>query len=265
MNQRVSSLVNVHTVSFRQTLRHLSSAQKSAASGAPPYSLYINRRAGKYVAAAAYNAGWSPNRVSGVSALLTFSGIALLATASNAWWVGTSVWALLAMGYAFDSADGQVARLRGGGSPEGEWLDHVLDSAKLSTLHLAVLIAAHRNFGLPSEAWLLVPIAFSAIAAVSFFSMILNDQLKAIYSVKRGSLGTGVERSLLKSILLVPTDYGVLCFLFIFVGSPDIFIAGYTLFFIANSGHLILASHKWFNDMKKIGSAINTTRLRGES
>jgi phosphatidylglycerophosphate synthase len=261
VRQRVAAQTNGQTVSFRQTVRQLSSAQKTVAPGAPPYSIYINRRIGRYVAAAAYRAGWSANAVSWMGALLTFSGILLLATAPTAWWVGILVWLSLAIGYVFDSADGQVARLNGGGSPAGEWLDHVLDSAKLSSLHLAVLITAYVNFNFMNDAWLLIPLLFSIVASVSFFSMILNDHLKAIYSrVSRRNSGPK-GRSVVKSILLLPTDYGVLCLLFVLIGDPILFSTFYTLFFLANAGHLFLASRKWFGDMKKLEPAITKKPL----
>lgn len=255
-NKQVPAYTEGRTSRFQQSLHRLSTSQKIAAPGSPPYSVYINRKVGRYVAAATYLAGWSPNKISCVSAALTFSGILLLATAPSAWWVGPTVWALLAVGYAFDSADGQVARLKGGGSPAGEWLDHVLDSAKLSSLHLAVLVAAYRNFNLPSDAWLLVPIAFSVVSAVSFFSMILNDHLKLIYSRVDGIKSQSRSGSVAKSILLIPTDYGVLCLLFILIGNASLFFTVYTLFFVANASHLLLASFKWFKDMGKMAPAI---------
>jgi phosphatidylglycerophosphate synthase len=172
---------------------------------------------------------------------------------------------LLALGYAFDSADGQVARLRGGGSPAGEWLDHVLDSAKLASLHLAVLVAVYRHFALPSEAWLLIPIAFSIVSAVSFFAMTLNDHLKKIYSTEGDHKPLAGSRSILKSILLVPTDYGVLCLLFALLGAPSIFFIFYALFFVANAGHLLLASFKWFEDMRKMTPQIIDAALGEKS
>jgi phosphatidylglycerophosphate synthase len=240
---------------YKQTLRHLSSAQKAVAPGAPPYSVYVNRRLGKYAAAGAYCAGLSPNSISGISAAFTFSGIAILAAGPGAWWLGIIVWAMLAVGYVLDSADGQVARLRGGGSLDGEWLDHVLDSAKVSSLHLAVLIAAYRNFNLPSDALLLVPIAFSLIAGVSFFAMILNDQLKTIQNLRAPRNIPLRNASIIRSILLIPTDYGILCILFVFIGIPSIFFTLYTLFFLANACHLTLAVRKWFRDMKRLATS----------
>lgn len=245
--------------SYRGTVRRLASAQKKAARGAPPYSIYINRRVGRYLAAWAYRAGLTPNAVTGISAAFTFTGIALIATVEPVWWLGIVVWLLLAVGYAFDSADGQVARLRGGGSASGEWLDHVVDALKISTLHLAVLISAYRFFELPNEALLLVPIGYCIVAAVSFFAMILNDQLKAAYGAASASAAvTGAEaqaggRSWLRSLVLVPTDYGFLCMLFVLLGFPALFFVAYGVFFVANAGHLALASVKWFRDMGRLG------------
>ena len=119
-----------------------------------------------------------PNQVSLISAAFTFTGIVLLATVPPSIVLGIIVWLLLAVGYAWDSADGQVARLRGGGSLAGEWLDHVLDSTKLVALPLAVAIGWYRFFPLPSDLWLLVPLGFAVISTVTFFGMILNDLLR---------------------------------------------------------------------------------------
>jgi phosphatidylglycerophosphate synthase len=244
--------------SYLGTVRRLASAQKKAARGAPPYSIYVNRKAGRYLAAWAFRAGLTPNAVTGISAALTFSGIALIATVEPTWWLGLVVWFLLAAGYAFDSADGQVARLRGGGSASGEWLDHVVDALKISTLHLAVLISAYRFFDVPNDALLLIPIGYCIVAAVSFFAMILNDQLKAAYgAVSASAAVTGAEakadgRSRLRSLVLVPTDYGFLCMLFVLLGFPVLFFVAYTAFFVANAAHLALASVKWFRDMGRL-------------
>jgi phosphatidylglycerophosphate synthase len=237
--------------SYGSTVRRLSSAQKSAARGGPAYSIYVNRKLGRYLAAAAHQAGLTPNAVTAISAVFTFSGIIVLALAEPSWTAGLLVTLLLVIGYALDSADGQVARLRGGGSPSGEWLDHVVDSAKVSSLHLAVLITAFNNFDLPNPALLLVPVAFTVVAAVSFFAMILNDLLKAIHSTaKRGG---GRPPTLMRSLLGVPTDYGVLCFVFILLGAPAVFFAVYSVLFVLNAGYLALALVKWFRDMNAIG------------
>ncbi|MET0866002.1 MAG: CDP-alcohol phosphatidyltransferase family protein, partial [Nakamurella sp.] len=206
-------------------MRQLRGAQKSS-KGAPAYSRFVNRRAGRFLAAAAYRLGMTPNMVTAVSALFSFAAIALLALAEPSWLVGIAVALGLMIGYALDSADGQLARLRGGGSLSGEWLDHMIDATKISSLHLAVLVAAYRFFELGADGWLLIPIGFTIVAAVSFFGMILNDQLKLTHSLKTGVSGPApAGTSALRSLLVIPTDYGVLCLIFLLLGAPTIFFA----------------------------------------
>jgi hypothetical protein len=95
--------------------------------------------------------------------------------------------------------------------------------------------------------------------------MILNDHLKLIYSQSGGAYSQSRSGSVAKSILLIPTDYGVLCLLFIFIGDPLAFFTVYTLFFVANASHLLLASFKWFKDMGKMAPALVDTPLGEKS
>ncbi|MFD1720821.1 CDP-alcohol phosphatidyltransferase family protein [Amnibacterium endophyticum] len=238
---------------YRSVLQRLRGAQKPAGRGAPAYSIYVNRPLGRLIAAAAYRAGLTPNQVTAISA--AFSGIAilLLALVPPSLALGLAVALLLAAGYAFDSADGQVARLRGGGSAAGEWLDHVVDAVKLATLHAAVLIAAYR-FLVPAgeRAWLLVPIGFGAVAAVSFAVFLLNDLLKA---ARLRSSTTAVIRggsTPLRALLGAPTDYGVLILAFLLLGWPDAFRLVYTLLFAASAAYLALALPKWYRDIARL-------------
>ncbi|OMH31376.1 CDP-alcohol phosphatidyltransferase family protein [Tersicoccus sp. Bi-70] len=245
--------------SYRETVARLASRQKRAAPGAPAYSVFVNRRVGRYIAAAAYRAGLTPDAVTGISAALTFVGIGMIALVPPQWWLGPVVWLLLAVGYAFDSADGQVARLRGGGSLAGEWLDHVVDCVKLATLHLAVLITAFRHFAV-SDGWLLVPMAFGAVGSVTFFAMILNDQLRRHDASAAVAAGTPMEGSALRSLLLLPTDYGIQCLMFVLLGFPALFVPVYTLAFAASAGFAVLALPKWLRAMRR-----HDARQRGEA
>jgi phosphatidylglycerophosphate synthase len=231
----------------------LKSAQKTAAPGSPAYSVYVNRRLGRHVAAAAFRAGLTPSQVTAVSAVLSLSGIVLLAVAPPSWIVGIAVWLLLAIGYVFDSADGQVARLRGGGSFAGEWLDHVVDCAKIISLHAAVLWTVLTHFGLPDQ-WVLLPLGFAIVSVVSFFAMILNDQLKNA-AASRGAAVSQTLASRKRSVILLSTDYGIFCFSFVLLGVPGAFIVVYALLFLANAIYLALALVKWFGDMHALDSA----------
>lgn len=240
------------TARYGDIVRRLASAQKATLPGSPPYSILVNRKAGRLIAAWAYRAGLTPNAVTAISAVLTFAGILSIALIPPAPWTGFLVWALLAAGYAFDSADGQVARLRGGGSAAGEWLDHVVDSAKISSLHLAVAIAMFRWFDISSW-WLLVPLLYAVVAAVTFFAMILNDLLRQAKGDARREAGRG---SLAHTVLLIPTDYGILCLAFVLLGWPMLFTVVYSLFFVANLGALVIALPRWFGQMRRLGKEI---------
>ena len=217
-------------------VRQLAFAQKGAARGAPAYSLFVNRPLGRIPAAVAFRLGWTPNMVTALSAGFTLAGVLLLA-----------------VGYVLDSADGQLARLQHAGSAAGEWLDHVVDAWKISSVHLAVLVLAYRFFDLPSPAWLLVPLLFTIVAAVAFFAMILNDLLKAKHT---GPVVTTVKSSTpLRSLLGLPTDYGVLCASFALLGAPPVFFTVYTALLAANALYLGLALVKWFGDMRALAPA----------
>ena len=89
-------------------LRELRGAQKSA-KGVSLYSRYVNRPAGRVLAAGAYRAGLSPNQVTLISALFTYGAVASVALVEPSWTLAVLVYAALAVGFAFDSADGQVA------------------------------------------------------------------------------------------------------------------------------------------------------------
>lgn len=242
------------TESIAHAYARLATAQKGHARGAPAYSVYVNRRLGRVFAALAFRWGWTPNGATAFSAVLTFTGIALLATVPMSWWSGIVIALLLALGYAWDSADGQLARLRGGGSLSGEWLDHFIDSLKHATLHLAVLIGLWRFSDLRDTAWLLIPIVFSVVAVVTFFGMLLNDLLKGKKGVPsthaRGG-GTPV-----RSFLMLPTDYGLLCLVFAAWGWTPLFLLLYGGLMLLNLVFLLLAAVKWFREMRALDRGV---------
>ena len=235
---------------FRQTLGRLSSAQKGAARSAPAYSRFVNRRLGRVLAAWAYRRGLSPNAVTGISALCTFSAIALLALVPPSIVLGVAVSVLLVLGYAFDSADGQVARLTGTGSVAGEWLDHMVDATKVVTLPLALAVGIHRFTDLDA-AWLLVPLANAVVGSVLFFGMMLTEQLRRAQGVVSRATTAG-RLPWLRSVLVLPTDYGVLCLAFLLYGLPHVFVPLLGLLTLGSAGFLVLALPKWFRDVRAL-------------
>jgi archaetidylinositol phosphate synthase len=72
--------------------------------------------------------GWAPNRLSG--AALGLAGAAAALSAAVRWttpWLFLPVSSLILLAGLFDVLDGEVARATGRASPQGDFLDHVLD------------------------------------------------------------------------------------------------------------------------------------------
>ncbi|MTB87994.1 CDP-alcohol phosphatidyltransferase family protein [Aeromicrobium senzhongii] len=233
---------------FRSGLEALRSAQKPSR-GTAAYSRHVNRPAGRYMAAWMNSHGFTPNQATAVSATLSAAGIALIALVSPTWWLGILVAALLAGGYVMDSVDGQLARLRGGGSKSGEWLDHTVDCFKTLTLHLAVLISWYRFFDLPSDAWLLVPLAFTVVAAATYFGLILMPTLRPAAAP---TWAAPPVESPLRRFLLLPIDYGFLCWVFVLLGWPTAFRLVWTLLLIAAAAMLAVALRKWWHELRAV-------------
>ncbi len=238
---------------FRATLSRMSEAQKPNR-GAPPYSRWINRRLGRVIAAAAFRVGLVPNAVTAISAAFTFSALALVALVPPVFWLGPAVATLLALGYAFDAADGQLARISGRSSRRGEWLDHMVDVTKTCVLHAVVLVSLVRFGDLDGSAVLLVPLAYLTVAVVLFFGQMLVDQL-------RRSAGGGVPSArregagLLQTAAATPTDYGILSWSFIAFGAPPVFLVVYSALF---AGHALITAGalvRWWRELGALDRA----------
>jgi phosphatidylglycerophosphate synthase len=211
--------------------------------GAPAYSRYLNRPLGRRLALLFVAIGLSPNAVTAVSASFTFPGLALIALARPSAPVALVIVALLLLGYAVDSADGQVARMTGAGSPAGEWLDHIVDSAKMGSIHLLVLIHLYRFHDVAPPV-LLLPLAFSVVSTVLFFGMLLTDFLRRTNpgKVKSGQTSDAAWRS----FAALPSDYGLLCLVFGFLPWTKAFLAVYGLVFVGTTLFLAVAVLRWW-------------------
>lgn len=239
-------------MSYREAVGELANAQKTS-KGAPAYSRFVNRPLGRRFAAVAYRLNATPNQVTAVSAVFTFSGLAMVALAGPNWISAVVVALLLVIGYGLDAADGQLSRLQGSGSAAGEWLDHVVDAVKMGSLHLVVLICWYRFFELDTL-WLLVPLAFQVVAATQFFAVILTDQLRRMHRADRGTIRAGQgSSSAWYSLAVIPTDYGLMCLVFVLLGWSTGFVLVYTLLLLANAAFLALALPKWFREVKRLG------------
>ncbi|MEZ5321673.1 MAG: CDP-alcohol phosphatidyltransferase family protein [Microthrixaceae bacterium] len=226
-------------------------AQKSRR-GAPPYSLLVNRPAGRRIAAAASVLGLTPNSISLISGTVSAVGlVAFAAWSPSPLHVVVAVAALL-VGYAIDSADGQLARLTTGGTLAGEWLDHSLDMVKMSSFHVVIGISLVRfpgSIGLDRR-WAVagVVMGFGVVAVTSFFVFVLTDLLRR----QVGGAGPPRPTAWWFMLLGAPTDYGVQCLWLLTRPWPRLFFGGYTLLAVANLGYLCVGMRSRFGQLRAL-------------
>lgn len=232
--------------SLRESLAGLRGAQKSRR-GVSVYSVFVNRPGGRYLAAAADVLRRTPNQVSVLSGLFSLAALVLLVSRRPTPAVGVVAALVLAVSFALDSADGQLARLRRAASPAGEWLDHMIDCATKLALHSVVLIAWYRYEG--PGAKLLLPLAYLFIGMLLFFGGILVGKLRDQKSAAAGA----VERPVRwwYSVLMLPVDHGILCCSFVLWGWPGAFRWAYVVLLAANAAYLCAVSTTWYRELSR--------------
>jgi phosphatidylglycerophosphate synthase len=239
-----------------ETMAQLGAAQKSSR-GAPAYSRFINRPLGRPLAAVAASLSMTPTHVTLLSAAATLSGIACIALLPATATTSLLVTALLVLGYALDSADGQLARLQRSFSLSGEWLDHLFDALKAVTIHLAVL-AAWLRFPDLDQRMLIVPPIFAAVASTFFFGVVAVDLLRRIHRAERPAdpaPAPAPPTSVLYALLVAPADYGVLCLLFLTLFLPSVFVPLYTALAVINGLLLLASAMRWHRSLRALESS----------
>ncbi|HWU46763.1 MAG TPA: CDP-alcohol phosphatidyltransferase family protein [Humibacter sp.] len=232
--------------SFRRAVSDLSRAQKTKR-GVSLYSRFVNRPLGRLFAAFFYSVGMSPNQVTAVSAATTAAGLVLLVSGPPSLWRALVVAALLVLGFAFDSADGQVSRLSGTSSRAGEWLDHVVDAGKMVAVHAAVLVMLYLY--VPAPAWVLaIPLVFQFVAVVTFAAGVIVELLKRV----DGGRAPSRAPSTLRAVALIPADYGILAVSFVLTGWPVIFLVVYGVLLVAGFAIMVLLLVKWFRELAAV-------------
>lgn len=233
---------------FRDNLAELAHNQKPGG-GVPAYMRWVNRRVARGIAAAGATLGVTPNQVTAISAALSVLGLVVLVTLPVSWATGLLVAFLLALGFAFDSADGQLARLTGASGPAGEWLDHVVDGIRTPAVHLSIAAVVLLR-QIEQSQWLMVLAACFAVLAVGqFTSQMLAEQLV------RNRGGEPPEASgVRKSLLLLPTDTGVLCWAFVLWGEPLWFAWFYAALFVMNLAHAAASMRRKYRKLVALAS-----------
>lgn len=221
--------------SMRVSLDELRAHQKTRR-GVSVYSIYVNRPVGSRLAVVADRLGMMPNAVTTLSGSVSLVAIALVAWLPPSLGSGVAIFLLLALGFALDSADGQLARLHGHSSPAGEFLDHMTDLVVKMLLHLAVLFAWIR-LGVTGTQ-LLIPIGFQLVAVMLYFGATLAGKL-----VPRGE--GNAEPTKYRPWILLPADHGMICAAFLLWGWQQGFVVVYLLLFAATTLVLGALSRQW--------------------
>lgn len=231
---------------FRRARATLDAAQKPG-NGVPAYTRWVNRRAARVIASFGAASHMTPNMVTGISFLLSLGGMALMLSQPPHFFQGVGVAVLLALGYIFDSADGQLARLTGRSSKAGEWLDHVVDAVRSPAIHLSVAIAT--ILYQPQLWWLaLVALLYGLVTSAQFLSQILAE------AFVRAAGRPQTRGGNLRSWILLPTDPGTLCWSFLLWGlTPWSSISPFALFYVGLAVialvHALISMRRRYHDL----------------
>ncbi|MBD8043085.1 CDP-alcohol phosphatidyltransferase family protein [Arthrobacter sp. Sa2BUA2] len=259
---------------FRESFNRLKQAQKTRR-GVPLYLLWVNRPAGRVVAAALRNTRIRPNHVTFAGAALTYGSLLWLAFSATANLTSALAGVLLALGYVLDSADGQLARLQGRSSAYGEWLDHILDNGRIAVMHVAAFCFLLRNTDHPALLLAACTGAFLLASSTIFFGGVLLDQLRRNATRGAGgSAGTGVKpdsagpanpgfaapagsaerrRLMRRSVITLPVDYGMTCLAFLLLPWPGVFLIAYA---VLAAAHVLMCAAflpKWRSELLRLG------------
>ncbi len=216
--------------SYGEAVGRLTAAQKSSA-GIPAYLRWVNRPLGRRLAAMAYVAGLTPNQVTLLSSGASGVGVVLLVVLAPTVPVALAACAAMLLGYALDSADGQLARLSGSSGPAGEFLDHVADAVRQPATHLALAVSLHLRGDLAPEWPALVAIAFASVSSVWFFGQILAASL-----LPKQSAAPGSTAPTWMSFVKLPYDPGSLFLLLLLLPWASAFVALYVALFVFTLG-----------------------------
>lgn len=225
----------------------LAAAQKPGA-GVPAYMRWVNRGAARVAAAACAAFGWTPNFVSFVSVCFSTLGLIVLVALEPTWWSGLIVGTSLAVGFMFDSADGQVSRVTGASSKTGEWVDHVADAFRSPAIHFctAVAVMVYR----PESWWLaIVALVYGWVTSGQFMSQILAEQFVRAAGRKQTRGGN------LRSFILLPTDPGVVCWTFALWGLGAPFMVLYTFLAVVAVAHSSMSLRRRYRDLRALDAA----------
>ncbi|MEX0884944.1 MAG: CDP-alcohol phosphatidyltransferase family protein [Phycisphaeraceae bacterium] len=195
--------------------------------GGPLYTYYINRSVAIPFTFMFWRLGLAPNHVSIISSLVTHAGLALLVLAPMSLPLVVGVWALLALGFALDSCDGQLARVSGQRSQFGAWLDHSLDMVKMLTVQMVLgYVILRESVAADLALWpVLLAIFINLLVRPAHF---FNTETRALFlpGVKTQA---NTEKSAARLFISTLADYGLFILIVLLLPWPAMFTAVYLI------------------------------------
>jgi hypothetical protein len=92
-------------------------------------------------------------------------------------------------------------------------------------------------------------------SSVFFFAIILTEQLRRPYrGIDSSTLPQTDEHApVLRSLVVLPADFGVSCLIFVTIGAPTVFVVLYSLLLVVNVVFLLGACFRWYREMSTLG------------
>lgn len=88
---------------------------------------------------------------------------------------------------------------------------------------------------------------------LTFCAGLLREQLgKAAAGTVPAATGPAAPVSRVRAVALLPADYGVFCLVFLLLGAPGAFRAGYAALAAVHAVFLVAFLVKWFRELKAL-------------
>lgn len=100
----------------------------------------------------------------------------------------------------------------------------------------------------------MLPLGFQLVAVVTFCAGLLREQLGRAAASARGPSWAvpAAPASQVRAVFLLPADYGVFCLVFLLLGAPGAFRAGYAVLAVVHTLFLAAFLTKWFRELKAL-------------
>jgi hypothetical protein len=79
--------------------------------------------------------------------------------------------------------------------------------------------------------------------------MWITDRFRREHAALAPPPATASRAAVVRSILVAPTDYGVLVLIFLALAAPVVFVTLYTLLFAGTAAFTLVALPKWFREV----------------